>query len=532
LLALLGAVGFVLLIACANTANLVLARTLARRKELAIRAALGASASQALRPVLVETVLLGVAGGAIGLLFARSGQKLVIQALAEQMPRSTEISLDGAVLAFTFAVSVLTGLAAGVIATWRLMRMDLNDSLKQGFGRTDTISGGRRTRTALVVAEVALSLVLLVGAGLMIRSLWALRGVDPGFNPSDVITMTVPQPKIEAGARSRFYDEFLPQVRALPGVSSAGAIDVLPLQGGGSNQPIVIEGRPAEVFAMQPNVDVRRITPGYMQTMRIPIKSGRDITDEDAVTGRKAVILISESFAHKFWPGENPVGKRLRISFTPEIVREVVGIVGDVKERGLNVLQPVPILYEPLLHDVDSEMSLVVRSNTDPATLVSAITRVMSGIDPELPVRDVARLDQVVATSLSQFRFSMFLFAALAGLAFLLAAFGIYSVLSYTVRRRTQEIGIRMALGAQTRDVLRLVVSDGMRPAAAGVVIGVLAASALSSVLARLIYGVSPTDPYTFAAVSLLLASVALLACAVPGWRATRVDPATTLRSE
>ncbi|HYP14861.1 MAG TPA: ABC transporter permease, partial [Bryobacteraceae bacterium] len=282
LLTLLGAVGLVLLIACANTANLVLARTMARRKELAIRAALGASAGQVLRPVLVETTLLSVAGGALGLLLAQSGQSLVMGALAEHMPRATEVTLDVRVLGFTLLASVLTGLAAGLIACWRLSRADLNDSLKQGLGKTDADSGGNRTRSLLVVSEVALSLVLLVGAGLMIRSLWALYRVNPGFLSSGVMTMTVPiPPSTQDAQRNRFYDEFLPQVRALPGVAAVGAVDTLPLQGAGSQQPIVVEGRPAEIFALQPNVAVRTVTPGYRETMRIPLVQGRDLQESD-----------------------------------------------------------------------------------------------------------------------------------------------------------------------------------------------------------------------------------------------------------
>ena len=332
LLILLGAVGFVLLIACANTANLVLARTIARRKEFAIRAALGASSRQVLRPVLTETTILAIAGGALGLLVAHSGQSLVTRALADQMPRATEVQLDGFVLAFTALASILTGLASGLIAGARLIRGDLNDSLKLGLGKSDSYSGGKRTRNVLVVSEVTLSLILLIGAGLMIRSLWALRGTDPGFQPANVLTMTVPIPKSsEKVQRSRFYDEFLPRVAALPGIRSVAAVDNLPMQGG-SEQPIAVEGRPAEVFALQRNVSVRRATPGYFRTMGIPMLSGRDFNLADT-SNEKSVAVISQAMANLFWPGENPIGKRFRISFTPETVREVAGVVGDIKER-------------------------------------------------------------------------------------------------------------------------------------------------------------------------------------------------------
>jgi predicted permease len=292
-----------------------------------------------------------------------------------------------------------------------------------------------------------------------------------------------------------------------------------------------VEGRPAEVFALQPNVDVRRVTPGYIQAMRIPLVTGRDFIEEDTL-GRKAVVLISESMARQFWPGEDPIGKRLRISFTPEIAREVVGVVADVKDRGLGVLEPEPILYQPVLQKDSGSLSLVVRGNNNPLDLVSSITQVLHRLNPELPVRNVQTMEDVVAVSLSQQRFSMLLFAVLAGLAFLLAAVGVYSVLAYSVRRRVHEIGIRMALGARALDVLQLVVIEGMKPTLIGVAIGVFGAYTLSGILSRLIYGVSTTDPWTFATVILMLAIVALIACVIPAYRATRVEPVTVLRNE
>jgi predicted permease len=532
LLTLLGAVGFVLLIACANTANMVLARTITRRKEFAIRGALGATSGQVVFPILLETTLLALTGGGLGLLFAGPGQSLIMNALADQLPPSVEVHVDARVFAFTLLASILTGLAAGLIATWRLARVELNESLKQGLGKTDAFSGGTRTRSALVVAEVALSLVLLVGAGLMIRSLWALQRVDPGFVSADVITMTIPIPQSsDAAGRNRFYDEFLPQVRRLPGVISAAGISTLPLQTG-SQQPIVIEGRPAEVFALQPNVGVRRATPGYFQAMRIPLLAGRDFEAADTASDAKAVILISQSIAQQFWPGEDPIGKRLRISFTPEIVREVVGVVGNVKERGLDVLDPVTTLYVPVRQNDRGSLSLVVRSDEDAEALAPAITHGLHQIDPELPVQNVRSMDELVAESLAQDRFGMYLFVVLGGLACLLAAVGIYSVLAYSVRSRVQEIGIRIALGAKISDVLLLVVVEGMKPTLLGIAMGAFGAWLLSGILSRLIFGITPTDPYTFAAVALLLAAVALIACLIPAYRATRVEPLTALRSE
>ncbi|HVT94167.1 MAG TPA: ABC transporter permease [Bryobacteraceae bacterium] len=530
LLILLGAVGFVLLIACANTANLVMVRTIARRKEFAIRAALGANAAELLSPVLIETTLLALSGGTLGVLFARSAQSLVVGAFADQMPRSVDIGVDRRVLGFTLVVSIATGIAAGLIASWRLARANTNDMLKSGLGKTDADSGGKVTRNLLVIAEVALSLMLLVGAGLMTRSLWSLYHVDPGFVTSHLMTMSVPIPEAAGARHNRFY-EFLARVRQLPGVVSAAAVDNLPLTTGGAQQPIVIEGRPAEVFALQPNVAVRIATPGYLRTMGIPLIAGRDFTPAD-LDGKKPVVLISRAMARQFWPGENPIGKRLRISFTPEISWEVVGIAGDVKERGLDVLEPVAMLYQPLLQDGTGGVSLVVRCAGGDCNPGPAVARILQEMNPELPLRDVIAMDELLAISLSQHRFSMFLFAALAGLAFLLAAVGIYSVLAYSVRRQVRELGIRMALGAQVTDVIRLVVMEGMKPALIGIACGAFGAWGLSGILSRLIYGVSPTDPVTFVAVAALLATVAVTACLVPAYRATRVDPSSALRSE
>lgn len=533
LLTLLGAVGFVLLIACANTANLVLARTIARRKEFAIRAALGASSQQVLRPVLAETTILAIAGGALGLLVAKSGQSLVTSALAGQLPRATEVQLDGAVLAFTAAASILTGLAAGLLAGARLLGGDLNDSLKLGMGKSDAYSGGRRTRFALVVSEVALSLILLVGAGLMIRTLWALRGTDPGFRSAGVLTMEIPIPRSwDKPRRDRLLDEFQSQVSALHGARSAAAIDTLPLEGG-SEQPIAVEGRPAEVFALQRNVSVRAVTSNYFRTMGIPFLAGRDIQPEDgARRDIPAVAVISQAMARLFWPGESALGKRFRISFTPDIVRTVVGVVGDIKERGLDTLEPVAMLYLPMREEDPFPLTLVIRGEPPVTRLTPAITSLLSRLDSNLPVRQVRTMDEIVAATLAQHRFTMWLFAALAGLAFVLAAIGIYSVLAYSVRSRVQEIGVRIALGAAPSDVLRLVVSEGMRPALAGIGLGACGALALGGVLSKLVYGVSAADPATFLAVAVVLSIVAVFACVIPAYRATRIHPVIALRNE
>jgi putative ABC transport system permease protein len=542
LLMMLGAVAFVLLIACANVANLTLAKTFSRSKEFAIRAALGASRARVLQQSLTETVVLSLAGGALGLLFARAGTTLITNFLSDNLPRSTEIGLDAWVLCFTLFVSLLTGILAGLAPAFRLSKTDLNEALKQGLGRTDSDSGGTRVRNLLVVSEVALSLILLIGAGLMIRSLWLLRGVNPGFDASNVLTMNVQVPPTKFATplqQFQFFDRTLNQVRALPGVESAGVIDDLPLTGGGSHQPILIEGHPAVPMSEQPEVDVRVISPGYLQALRVPLRRGRALDSSDT-PDRPAVVLISETMAKRFWPNEDALGKHLTMSFLPGKSREIVGIVGDIKLDALDIAEPSATLYVPvsqvgvpLMGGWRSfPMSLVVRATLPPASLVAPITSTIHQIDAQTPLLQVSTMDEILANSLSQRRFNMLLFAAFAGLALLLAAVGIYSVLAYAVRRRFREIGIRMALGAEIVDVLRMVVFEGMLPTLIGVGIGLAGALALGRLLSNLIYGVQASDPLTFAAVSLLLTVVALFACLVPAYRATKVEPIKALRDE
>jgi len=542
LLVLLGAVGFVLLISCANVANLVLAKTFGRRKEIAIRAALGATRGRVMSQVLSETVLLAMSGGLLGLLLAHYGVRFITAFLADRLPRSTEVGLNIPVLAFTLGVSLLTGILAGLLPAFRLVKTDLNDALKQGLGRTDADSAGRRTRNILVVSEVALSLLLLIGAGLMVRSLWHLREINPGIDPHGVLTMSLSIPDKMFSTpqeEASFFDQVLQRTRTLHGVESAAVVDALPLSSTGSHQPIMIEGRPPVAMADQPEVDVRLISPGYLQTMRIPLLRGRDFNDGD-VAGRPAAILISQSMAKTFWPNEDPIGKRLTLTFSPGQAREIVGIVGDAKIDSLDQSRPVQMLYAPLdqlsipaLGGWSSfGLSLAVRARSSPNELVSPITNVIHQIDRDVPVLDVVTMDEILNTSLSQQRLNMLLLVAFAGLALLLAAVGIYSVLSYSVRRRGREIGVRMALGAQIHDILRMVVYEGMRPTLIGVAIGLAGALALGRVLSSVIYGVSATDPLTFGAVSVLLAGVAFLASFLPALRAARIEPMRALREE
>lgn len=541
LLVLIGAVALVLLIACANVANLVLAKTLVRHKEIAIRTALGARRSRVLQQILSETVLLSIFGGALGFYLAHFGVNLIVHFFGNDLPQGLEINVDTWVLVFTLVASVLAGILAGVAPAWRFTRINVNDALKQGLGRTGSDSGGNRTRTALLASEVALSLMLLIGAGLLIRSLWALESVNPGFDSHNLLTMDlgVPQKKFDTLVQeSEFFNEVLQRVRALPGVDSAGMIDSLPLTGG-SNQPIAIEGRPAAIMSDQPEVAVRSITPGYVKTMHMPVLQGRDFTDADA-TDRPAVILISDSMARRFWPDESPLGKHLTMTFMPGKVREIVGVVGDVKQQGLDVDEPVATLYMPAVQRSASSpadwrsfpMFLVVRTSSRPTSLVSAVTNVVHQIDKEIPIHDIVTMDDFLAESLAQQRFNMLLLAAFAGLALVLAAIGIYSVLSYVVRRRTREIGLRIALGAETRDVIAMVLREGMRPAMIGMVIGLAGAFIFGRFLVHVIYGVRPSDPLTFIAVTLLLGGIALIACVVPAYRATKVEPMRALREE
>jgi predicted permease len=542
LLVLLGAVAFVLLIACANVANLVLAKAMARKKEIAVRTALGASRGAVLRQIVAETLILSLAGGALGILLARLGLTLMQKFLADRLPSSVEITLDAQVLAFTVFLALFAGVVAGLLPALRFTRTDVNEALKQAQSRGSSDSSGSKTRGLLVISEVALSLVLLIGAGLMLRTLLQLSGVRPGFDPNNVLTAALPVPATKfsgPAAQIRFCDQLLQQLRAMPGVESAGLIDSLPLDGGGSHQPVAVEGQPVVPMADQPEVDVRVISPGYLHAMRIPLVRGRDLNGADVV-GRPTVVLISDSMAKRFWPGENPIGKHITLTFAPEAVREVVGVVGDVKQDSLDQTRPVEALYRPLAQMTAQPgetwrsfgLSIAVHTSADPERATSAVTSAVHQVDPEIPVVQVVTMETLLSASLSPQRFNVLLLGAFAGLALVLAAVGIYSVLAYTVRRRVREIGIRMALGARHSDVLRMVVSDGMKPILLGVAIGLAVAFALSRVVASLIYGVRATDPLTFAAVAVLLVAVGLLATILPAYRATRIEPIRILREE
>jgi len=541
LLMMLGAVAFVLLIACANVANLILARTFARRKEIAIRSAVGASRSRVIQQLLSESLILSLCGGALGLLAARFGIELLLKFFADKLPRMGEIGLDGPVLAFTFALSIVTGILSGLLPALGMTKGNVSSALKQGLGRTDADSGSGNTRSALVVVEVALSVVLLIGAGLMIRSLWKLQTIDPGFDQRNVLTLAVMVPKhqfTDPTQESQFFDEVLQRVRALPGVESAGAVDNLPLLGG-SNQPVAAEGHPLVVLSEQPEVSVRVATPGYIQAMRIPLLQGRNISTSDTADAAP-VVVISQSMAKQLWPNQSPIGRHLKLSFYPDKDREVVGVIGDVKQTGLDSAAGIATLYWPLAQVTGSAtspwrsrpLSLAVRTTTPAQTLAPAVTGVINRVNKDIPVDNVMTLEDFVGLTLTQHSFNMQLLAIFGLLALVLCAIGIYSVLAYSVKRSMREIGLRIALGATLRDVGRLIIVQGMKPTLAGIGIGLIAALALGRVATSLIYGVSSRDLVTFLAVTLLLILVSFAASLIPAFRATRVDPLTVLRDE
>jgi putative ABC transport system permease protein len=526
LLMLLGAVGLVLLIACANVGNLLLTRALSRRKEIAIRSALGAGRGRVFQQLLTEALLLAGAGGALGLLLAYGTLTSASTLFASQVPRAEEISIDGPVLLFAVGVSMLTGLLAGTLPAVRAGRSDLgslNGALKEG-GRSDGAIGVR-TRRLLIVCEVALSLVLLMGAGVMIQSLLALRYGDTGFDPNNVLTMRVrlvdaryPSP----AQRWSFFDAALQRIRALPGVEAAGTVNDLPFALGES-QTLALEGYPAQREPVA--VQVRQITPGYLRAMGIPVLRGRDAVDSDA-----EVLLVSQETARLYWGDGDPIGRRAALPFSKTVLRQVVGVVGDVKQRSLTE-GPTPTAYY-YTREPSGRATFVVRTSVPPAALAQPVVAAIRAIDPEQPVVDTRTMVQVLDEKLAPQRFSALLLGLFAGVALLLAAVGIYSVLSYIVRGRSREIGVRAALGAQRADILRLVVVEGMWPVLAGIVAGTLASVASAKVMRTLVFGVSASDPLTLAAVAATLTVVALMASLIPAYRALRLDPVNVLRAE
>jgi putative ABC transport system permease protein len=527
------AVGFVLLIACANVANLLLARAMGRQRELAVRRALGATRVRVARQLMTESVLLSLGAGLVGTLLALWGVDLLKFVIPgnTNAPGLREFGLNASVLAFTLGISLLTGVLFGVAPALQGSRTNLNNSLKEG-GRSATPGRGmKRLRGALVAAEVALSLVLLTGAGLMIRTLIRLQEVNPGFNAQDLMTAQIILPENryrEPMRKAEFFRQLSANLQGMPGIKGVGMISNLPMSGQDSRTGIGVEGR--EPSPTEPTRAHHRIvSPGYFETMQIPLVEGRLFNEMD-VAQSKPVLLVNQTMAKKYWPGQSPVGRRVMLGGT-EVWREVVGVVGDVKHWGL-ANQVNPEMYLPVEQTPGGFMNLVVRSNGDARSLAAAVRTQVQAMDKDQPLPTMAAMDDVISQSIASRRFLMVLLGAFAGVAILLAGVGIYGVMSYTVSQRTGEIGIRMALGAQQSDIFQLVIRQGLALTAAGVVAGLGGAFWLSKFLGDMVFGVPPKDPLTFSGVATLLLLVALLACWIPARRAARVDPMVALRYE
>jgi predicted permease len=542
LMLLLGAVLFVLLIACANVANLLLARSAERHREIALRMALGGERRRLLRQLLTESVLLSLTAGVLGVLLAFWGVRGLVASLPANVPRADEIGLNPQVLAFTLLVSLLTGLLFGIAPAWKTLRTDMHDTLKEG-GRGMVGLGSHRLRNGLVVAEVSLSLILLVGAGLLLRSFFKVIQADAGFRPEGVLTASIPFPQSRVAAgrtsggmhpdhpkRAATMERVLENVRALPGVAAAAA--TLPLLGGWQSG-FSVEGRPEAPPGQLPSADIARVSPDYFRAMGIRVLQGR-VFDERDRTDAPLVCMVDERFVQAHWPGESPLGKRIKfgqLSNAENPWMEVVGVVAHVKNYGVDEDSRVE-LYLPFLQNSAAGFTVLVRSDGDAAALTSALRSAVRAVDPELPVYSARTLDELVEDRTAQRRLAVLLISVFAALALLLAAVGIYGVMSYAVTQRTQEIGIRMALGAEREHIVRMVLRSGTLMALAGVGIGLVTALGLARLITTLLFQTSPADPPTFSLVPLVLLGVALAACYLPARRATKVDPIVALRYE
>jgi putative ABC transport system permease protein len=536
---LLGAVIFVLLIACANVANLLMTRAATRNREMAVRAALGASRKRLVRQVLTESILLGALGGMIGLGLAYWGVDLLVALSPQNLPRMDEVGIQSDVLMFTLAVTLLTGIIFGLIPALQGSKPDLNESLKEGGRGGAGSARAGRARNAFVVFEVALALVLLVGAGLMINSFIRLQNVDPGFNPQNLLSMrlTLPNSKYREPERKvLFFKQVQEGIASIPGVQAVGGIQFTPLMPAKSATSMHIEGTPILQAGEKPGTDVRIITPSYFSTMGIRLIDGRLFDERDTRLSPR-VMIVNQAFARKYFPGENALGKRVTIDWDREPAPdEIIGIVADTKDQSMEA-EPSPAIYWPHARQSDTGfMTFFVRTNDDPMRFMAAVEGEIRKIDPDQPVAEFRSMDEIVSASVARQRFNMLLMGIFAGVALVLAAVGIYGVMSYSVAQRTHEIGIRMALGASSSDVLGMVLRQGMTLAAIGIIVGLATALALTYqlkvMLSALLFNVATTDPLTFTVIPLLLACVAFMACFIPARRATRTDPMNALRCE
>ena len=539
LLLLLGAVSFVLLIACVNVANLLLARAASRGREIAIRTSMGASRWRIVRGLLTESVLIAVTGGALGLLVASAALGPLLHMAEGSVPQIFSVGLDRSVLLFTLVVSVLTGLVFGIVPALRTGKIDLRETLNEGSRGSTTGRGHHRILGALVATEIAVALLLLIGSGLLLRSFSRLQEVSPGFQPDHLLVADLPLSQnayAKPELRYEFFDRLVERAKTLPGVKSAGAASFLPVSGGGSLIQFNIEGRPPKTPHDYVAAGYRTVTPQYMETMGVPLLQGRNIAAGD-VEKAPAVVVINASMARTYFPGENPLGKRMQIGATPDKdvpYMEIVGVVGDVLQ-GLDT-EAKAEMYLPY-RQADTvlpvfQLSVVLRTSGDPRLQTAALRSAVREIDPNQPVVKIRTMEENMATSVTEPRFRTWLIGIFAALALVLAAVGIYGVMSYSVNQRTNEMGIRVTLGAQPNDVFRIVVGEGLRLALIGVGVGLIGALAATRVLRTFLYGVSAIDPVTFAVTAALLTLVAVAACYFPARRATRVDPMVALRYE
>ena len=535
LLVLLATVAFVLLIACANIANLLLVRATSRQKETAIRAALGAGRLRLIRQLLTESLLLALAGGGVGLLLAVWGNSLLVSLIPEDVPRIHEISVDGRILAFTLLVSCLTGIIFGLAPALQASKLDLNESLKEGRRRTTAGQAQNRLRSLLVVSEVALALIVLISAALLIKSFVRLLDVKPGFNPANVLTLDIQLPDLPPSRyasddeQTAFFQQLMDRIKALPGVEGAGAVVTLPLTGAFEGTDVILAGQESLPDAERPEADYNTVTPDFFSTMQIPLAQGRQFTAQDR-KGAPGVVIINDIMAQRLWPNEDPLGKRFTVGFEKD-PREVVGVVGSIKQTTLDA-EVRPAMYLPHLQRASAGMTVLVRTTGEPLALAAAVREQVRALDKDIPVTHIQTMEQVFRTSVAQQRFSMLVVGLFAGLALVLATVGIYGVMAYSVAQRAHEIGVRMALGARTGQVLKLILRDGMTLALLGVAVGLAGAFALTRLIATLLFGVTPTDAATLILVSLALLGVALVACYIPARRATKVDPLVALRYE